>query len=467
LQVFAQELAKHTDALGASAGSLPAGTFPQPESTATLPVSGPGLYLIVDSTQSSGGSLPIIVGTKVFNEALEDVVEDGMVDFADAGVKGKPRLGRAMLKTSVTDVAKRIVNDAGLDGFDVGSSVEFEIALRVPDLSASGFSSVSYDSYAFKVEDAVDGGLVLQPGSVEVFVDAVSSTVPVDKTGLTVGVTDDVLSVDGLKALFATGGSSPVSNNSSVPVGSLIRIRYMAVLAAGEDTEFAAPGGGNTVANVNEVKLTRSHAGMVTAGWKDNANGTESRSATANAYTFKLDLVKVDKDDQSKPLGGAGFEVWRDGKALKFKELADGVYLLDAAGNAEVRTHAVDGSLKSGTLSLLGVEARELLVRETQAPDGYFKVSDFTVEVVPVWNADATEVTDASSYRTSGTNLAYVSPDGLSVVVADPARSLANLPYTGGVGILLLLIVGGLFLMFAVRPYYLSHRAEATANILI
>jgi hypothetical protein len=40
------------------------------------------LYLIVDF--QSGGSLPIIVGTKVFNEALgEDVV--GFVDFADAG----------------------------------------------------------------------------------------------------------------------------------------------------------------------------------------------------------------------------------------------------------------------------------------------------------------------------------------------------------------------------------------------
>ncbi|MGO3358668.1 MAG: hypothetical protein ACTILK_06705 [Bifidobacterium crudilactis] len=51
--------------------------------------------------------------------------------------------------------------------------------------------------------------------------------------------------------------------------------------------------------------------------------------------------------------------------------------------------------------------------------------------------------------------------------MAEPSKSLANLPYTGCVGILLLLIIGGVFLVFAVRPYYLSHRAEATANILI
>ncbi|MFT8650699.1 MAG: hypothetical protein ABF792_09670, partial [Bifidobacterium psychraerophilum] len=61
---------------------------------------------------------------------------------------------------------------------------------------------------------------------------------------------------------------------------------------------------------------------------------------------------------------------------------------------------------------------------------------------------------------------AYVSQDGRAVMVADPAHSLANLPYTGGVGILILLVLAALFLVFAVRPYYLSHRAEDKANIL-
>jgi uncharacterized integral membrane protein len=51
-------------------------------------------------------------------------------------------------------------------------------------------------------------------------------------------------------------------------------------------------------------------------------------------------------------------------------------------------------------------------------------------------------------------------------MVLDPAWSLANLPYTGGVGILVLLIVGGLMLAFAVRPYILSKRAERDANLV-
>jgi hypothetical protein len=66
----------------------------------------------------------------------------------------------------------------------------------------------------------------------------------------------------------------------------------------------------------------------------------------------------------------------------------------------------------------------------------------------------------------SGTNLAYVSQDGGQVMVLDPTLSLANLPYTGGMGILILLIIGGLILAFAIRPYVLSKRAERDANLI-
>ena len=471
LQLFAQALRDAVkadgDALGEVAGQLDGLDAPV-GNPVTLPVSGPGLYLIVDSSQDSGGSLPIIVGTKVFNEALEDVVEDGMVDFADAGVKGKPRLGQAALKTTVSDVAKRIVNDPGMDGFDVGSEVEYEIALRVPDLS--GLSGVTYDAYEFKVEDTAEPGLTLPAASevrVLVDVDPVSGVVAPDTdvtavAGVSIGVSGDLLGVSGLKAVFAEDSGGRVANKSALPAGSLVRIRYMAVLDAG--ASFSAPGGG-LAPNANMVTLTRSHAGTATADWADNGDGTESRTATAHAYSFRVDLVKVDKDDASKKLGGVEFEVSRDGQALWFVDAgAAGVYRLAKSGDGgatqTVTTHT------DGTLSLLGVEARELSFKEAQAPDGYFKVSDFGVEVIPVWNADASEVTVAS-YRTGGTNLAYVSQDGRSVTVADPSKSLTNLPYTGGVGILLLLIIGGVFLMFAVRPYYLSHRAEATANILI
>ncbi|MFT9397735.1 MAG: isopeptide-forming domain-containing fimbrial protein [Bifidobacterium psychraerophilum] len=459
LQLFAQALAGDTASLGPVAGSLPAGTFSS-LSTVVLPVSGPGLYLVVDDSQASGGSLPIIVGTRVFNPVL-DAGDGRMVDFADAGVKGKPRLGRASLKTSITDVSKRVLNDAGMDGFDLGSQVEYEIALQVPDLSS--FSGVPYAAYTFALSDVADAGLTLPAASsVRVLVDVPSPDTDVTGTaGLSVGVSGDTLSVSGLKAVFAEDASGRVANKASVPVGSLIRIRYNAVLNTG--ASLSAPGGGGLHPNVNTATLTRSRIAGVSPGWDDAGLGVESRSAVANAYVFGLDLVKVDKDDTTRLLGGAGFEVSRDGQPLGFVQLAPGEYRLAVPGDvgalSEVFSHT------DGTLSLQGVEARALSLRETSAPSGYFKVPAFTVEVLPVWNTDASEVTLAS-YRTHGTSLAYVSRDGRAVMVADPAHSLANLPYTGGVGILILLVLAVVFLVFAVRPYYLSHRAEDKANIL-
>ncbi|MFT9398161.1 MAG: isopeptide-forming domain-containing fimbrial protein, partial [Bifidobacterium psychraerophilum] len=385
-----------------------------------------------------------------------------MVDFADAGVKGKPRLGRASLKTSVLDVSKRVVNDAGMDGFDLGSQVEYEIALQVPDLSS--FAALPYSSYVFALSDVADAGLTLPAVSgVRVLMDVLSPDTDVTGTpGLSVGVSGDTLSVSGLKAVFAeSDGASGVRNKAGVPVGSLIRIRYAAVLNTG--ASLSAPGGGGLHPNVNTATLTRSRVAGVSSGWDDAGAGVESRSAVAHAYVFGLDLVKVDKDDTTKSLGGAGFEVTRDGQVLGFVQLGPGVYRLAVPGDVGVLSEVC--SHTDGTLNILGVEARALSLRESVAPSGYFKVPAFMVEVLPVWNTDASEVTLAS-YRTHGTSLAFVSRDGRAVMVADPARSLANLPYTGGVGILVLLVLATLFLVFAVRPYYLSHRAETTANIL-
>ena len=447
LQLFAKALADRVSAdgdavLGGVQGSLHGLDAPV-DSPVTLPVSGPGLYLIVDS---SGTSLPIIVGTKVFNEALEDVVEDGMVDFADAGVKGKPRLGQAALKSDFADVYKRIVNDPGMDGFDVGSEVEYEIALRVPDLTKLD-GVVSFGDYVFEVADVLPSGLDVTGtlASVRVFVgDA-------ERTGdASVTLQDGRLTVSGLKALFAVAGSSPVVNDAGVvPVNGVVRIRYAAVLADG--ALVSKPGVDGLKPNANTVTLTRS----------TGPSATESKTATANVYSFTVDVVKLDKDDRSTRLGGVGFEVSRDGKPLKFVGSA-GVYRLAVAGETGSATVATKAD---GTLSLQGVEARELSFKETKAPSGYFKVSDFTVDIRPVWNEDATQVTKVT-YATSGTNLAYVSQDGRQVTVLDPAWSLANLPYTGGIGILVLLVVGGLMLVFAVRPYVLSKRAERDANLV-
>ncbi|OZG67969.1 hypothetical protein BAQU_0614 [Bifidobacterium aquikefiri] len=450
LQLFAQGLAANTGGLSV-AGSLPAGTFSS-GGTFVLSVSGPGLYLIVDS---SGASLPIIVGSKAFNEG---VGEDGlMVDFPDAGVHGKPQLGRAVLKTSVVGVSKRVVNN-GLQGFDMGASVEYEVALTVPDLV--GFSGVTYDAYEFEIDDVATNGLTLPAaGSVRVLMDVdpdsgVASP-DVDVTGRlsssSIVVADKSLTVSGLKALFATDSGGHVANRATVPAGSLVRVRYEATVNV--DALVSMPGGGGVHSNLNEATLTRSMA----------AGGTEGLTVSADVYTFGVDVVKVAMDDATSPLADAGFVVKRHGVALSFVDLGGGVYRKAVPSDVLVTTTLVTGG--DGRLALRGVAAGGLVFEEMAAPSGYFKVPGFTVETVPVWNVDASGI-ELVSYRTAGTPLVYVSQDGHTVVVADPPVGLASLPYTGGVGIALLLLFAGAVAMLAIRPYYLAHCAEATANII-
>ncbi|MFT8705539.1 MAG: isopeptide-forming domain-containing fimbrial protein, partial [Bifidobacterium sp.] len=430
LQLFAQSLADDVGSLGPPAGSLPSGTFSSP-AAARLSVSGPGLYLIVDD---SGESLPIVVGTKAFNESLGD---DGvMVDFADAGVDGRHRLGVAELKTSRMDLSKRVVNDAGVDGFDVGAGVEFEVMARVPDLNGH---TTAYGSYAFSLSDVAAPGLTLPDVSgVRVSMDVdPGNGLPspgLDVTPLVgVGVSGQTLTVDGLKALFAQdNGASPVSN-SLVPVGALIRVRYVAKVNANASWTDA---GGVVESNDNTVTLSRT---------MQDGSVDSSLSATAHAYSFELDLVKADRGRATEFLPGAEFEADRlasDGsgvQTLQFKQAGDGVYRLAVDGEAGTTQTLVTGL--GGRLVVRGVEARMLTLRETKAPDGYFRLPSVMVRAVAVWSNDLSAV-QAVSYQTDGSVLASVSQDGSTVMLMDPRVGLASLPYTGSVGIAILLLLG-------------------------
>ncbi|MFT8532161.1 isopeptide-forming domain-containing fimbrial protein [Bifidobacterium aquikefiri] len=455
LQLFARALEADVGSLGSAAGSLPAGTFSS-GGTVTLPVPGPGLYLIVDD---SGDSLPIIVGSKAFNEDLSDGV---MVDFADAGVNGKHRLGVAELKTMRMELSKRIINDGGVDGFDVGGSVEFEIAVKVPDLT--GYTSTGYSSYEFSLSDVAAAGLTLPDASgVRVLMDVDPSTgVSAPNTDVTsqvsVAVSGQTLTVDELKALFAQN-ASPVENKTTVPAGSLVRVRYAAVV--NENAEWT-DAEGTVESNDNTVTLTKTQS---------DGNVDTSVSATARVYSFVLNMVKVDKDHTSTFLPGAEFEASRskaDGSGTETLEFmgqgaGSGVYRLAVSGDTGATTTLITGT--NGRLALQGVEARAITLKETKAPDDYFGMPNVGVGAVAVWTPTLSDV-QVVSYRTSGSVLASVSSDGSTIMLADPSVSLMNLPYTGGVGIMILLTLGVSITILAIRPYYLSHCAEATANLI-
>lgn len=471
LQLFAQSLAKEANAgrLGAVQGSIAAGELSSGGSK-TLFVNTPGLFLIVDSTQASTGSLPIIVGTKVFNANLG--TDGTFVDFADGGIKGKPQLGVAMIKSSSTALSKRVLNDTNMDGFEIGQKVDFQIAARVPNLA--GFSSVNYANYHFSLVDEAALGLIMpsSDAAIHVYMDVNPTTglaaVDTDVTDqINIDISGQTITISGLKALFAKAGSGGKVENNDVPVGSFIRVRYSA--SVGSNISFSTPGGGGMKPNVNTVTIDTVDA--------SGASNT-SQTAEAHVYSFQMDLLKVDKDDQTRFLEGAEFKVSReklfgDGREdLHFVDTGDSVYRFAtaneiAAGKDSTGADVTDVlvSQGQGNITIQGVEARTLRLKETHAPDDYFEIPAFTVDPTPVWNIDGSEVT-LVSWRVSGTALAYVSQDGRTIVMADPSKTLINLPYTGGTGVMLLLLIAISITVLGIRPYYVAHSAEATANLI-
>jgi hypothetical protein len=223
---------------------------------------------------------------------------------------------------------------------------------------------------------------------------------------------------------------------------------------ASEDPANTTPQTTRLANNINTAVLTIPDA--------DSAD----KEDTAVAYTFEIDLQKVDKDQPATKLEGAEFTVARADApevALTFSGTA-GVYKLDAVG-----TDVITSQATTGKFSVAGLEAGDYIFTETKAPNDHFAVNAFTVTIAPNW-ADNEHLVETVEYQVDNTNADVWLSDvntstGISmlVLVGDPPATLANLPYTGGIGIAIFLIVGTAVTIIGIRAHRQSAKAENAA----
>lgn len=473
--------------------------------TKTITVTDAGLYLIVDTTSVTApekASLPIIVGTKAWNDT-----QSRDVDFADAGTDGKPELGNASLKIVDSLIEKNITNGGDADGFNIGDAVDYEITIPVPDLTAYNSVTYSLSDYKYDFTDTFSAGLTppdvndikvyLGDDDVTGLLSSNSINVVADEGGA--GTADDthVLTIKDLDVLFAKVVSSGVGNND-VSVGTLIRIIYSATINA-DALSIYASSNPDSVNTDNSAQLT----------YSNNPENTETATTSATdpdvvpvAYVFGVDFTKVDKDDNTKKLGGAGFTVkYYDDQTSAildrtFIALDHGGSQVDLTaesvspsdvpdniGNVDRYRLATADEISEGTgtnkglttviwssedgigkFKFEGVKAGTYELTETKAPADYYMIDPFEVTITPTWDADG-EVVTAIAYSVGhGTQAAWISGDGTTVLVADPAETLANLPYTGGIGIAIFLIVGATVTIIGVRAHRQSAKAETAAT---
>lgn len=339
-------------------------------------------------------------------------------------------------KSSLPTVNKYIKNDATGSGWtkaadsQIGQNIDYKLTGTVATALAS------YDTYYYSFSDVLDSGLTADANSVKVMVQnpatggaaqvetqvrADDYTAALDSATNTLTVT-----VNDLKSVKDADG-----NAITVTPNSVVNVYYTAQL-----NEHAKVAGRS---NDNTVTLTYS-----------NNPGTESHGdttpATVRDYTYQLMLMKVDSSDNSKGLQNAKFTIQAtgadEGAGIKYVQ-SDGT-LGDAA---YVFTSAADGSI-----AVSGLDAGEYTVVETQAPDGYNTVPNFTFQIYPVYKETTGDI-DTIRVQTSNANVSTINVyDGVvDLVVKDKAGM--TLPLTGENGIALLWIVGGV--MVAAGAVYL------------
>ncbi|MGN0483609.1 MAG: SpaA isopeptide-forming pilin-related protein [Lachnospiraceae bacterium] len=178
-----------------------------------------------------------------------------------------------------------------------------------------------------------------------------------------------------------------------------------------------------------------------------------------DVYTTKWVLNKL---GDGQPLDGAKFTVAKDGKTLTFTEVTDGsntYYYYDP----NVTGSVTDLKTVNGKFEIRGLDDGTYTVTETEAPNGFQKVSAFDLQVVAGLDT-ATNKKMASLTATPSVGFVSHTEDvgeGLvDLTITDPRKGSDNLPATGGTGRIWVYVIGSMLLIFAVGASVVSRKKE-------
>jgi fimbrial isopeptide formation D2 family protein len=387
--------------------------------------------------------------------ALTEASEEGPYDLTFSILDATPSesetetISVLVYDDSLAALSKRVINDPERDGYDLGAPVEFELAARIPDLYGI---AMPMDDYTYGLVDTLPAELSL-PDEDDVEVYVADSAVDVsDQVNVSVDSGARTISVEGLAELFAQkNDTNDITDIPGVVAGTDLRIRFTSVL--GTDAQVSTPD--SLSATVNTATLTQS------TGNPEDLAETDESIATTSVHSFGVDAFKADMNDVSQGLQGATFTITRAKandpevmESLQFMAVndgTDGVYRLAVTADSAPLAEVTSGT--DGTLRLLGLEARELTFKETAAPDGFFTIKDFTLDISPQWQAQ-TGALLAVGYGIEGSQLVTDDADESRVTIANPSATVAHLPYTGSYPILILLLIGTMITLIGIAVYH-------------
>ena len=377
------------------------------EGTNSITVSGPGYYLIKNTSVGEG---------EVFTDYILRVVGD---------VKVNPKSGKPTLDKQIKH------NDDGTWGVvgdnQIGDTVEFRTFTTVPVVSG-------YTQYTYVIHDEMSAGLTSNVRSKDDVTIKVNDETVLDKNYYTVTVDPEnankfTVTVDVLNAI----------KDGKMVEGNTLYTYYTGIL--------------NENAKVyNDGKQDNKQDNKAYLEYSNNPHGATTNSTPVKVvydWTFKMGVKKVDGADGT-PLTDAKFVLSKekncdlgaidaDGQPRNTENLIsliennDGSYTVAPAGY----TGHVVNVMTAGDITINGLDdATVYYLYETKAPAGYNRLTAAVrFEITATYN-------DAGDNCTNVTAMVNNDPQ-LSVSVSVRNNKGSTLPSTGGIGTTIFYVIGG------------------------
>lgn len=166
-------------------------------------------------------------------------------------------------------------------------------------------------------------------------------------------------------------------------------------------------------------------AGNVNTAWLTFGEGNKSNEDSVITYTYGIDIIKT--DSQNTLINGAEFKIYdaaTGGTEMHVVLMDDGVTYRRARADET----GVAIVVKNGKVRVVGLDNGTYYLEETEAPDGYNKLTARQKFIISDGNLDATFNGEI-----------YSSGSGVHVV----NKTGSMLPETGGLGTLLFTVLGG------------------------
>ncbi len=378
-----------------------------------------GIYLVVETTIPS----KYTASSQSFLVAIPEW--DNTTGAWNANVTAYP-------KDKPINIVKTLTDSAQTD-YQIGDRVGFTITSDVPQYGEVGDTS----KFVYYISDTMSEGLTFAEDSLNVKVAGKSLSKGTDYT-----INTESTEIDG-----ATFKLTFPWDTIKKYQGKQIVVTYDGIL-----NENAVVGAVANSKNSNKAKLTYTHSFNTGDDTEEDIDTTE-----VDVYTYGMELTKTfngaEADGTEINASGVEFSMKKDGAAMNFaeKNTEAGVYTVytddmgTLSGYSEKTTVLKPNS--EGVLKINGLDAGTYTLTEEKSLDGYSKLAG-SVEIVVAAGANGQGEVSAT---VEGSGVSNKNDNaGIFEFTVNNVSKQFDLPLTGGTGLLIFTIGGGVIMAAAI-----------------